>query len=91
VIESKVEVKSNVLTTQAGWMWGMANGGLFFGIDFGFQNPSGAKTTITTNADTAIEATTDYQTLLTDTAEQANKYGNTGFATFTFFRLGYLF
>lgn len=90
-VETKIDVSSNALTPMMGWMWGMGDGGFYAGLDFGFQNPSGAVATITTNADASIQATPEYQQLITETADQSKKYGETGFVTLTFLRLGYLF
>lgn len=90
-VEAKIEITSNTLTPQIGWMWGISDGGFFGGIDFGFQSPSGVKSTLTTNADPAVKATADYQKLEADVRDQGKKLGEIGIPTMTLIRLGYLF
>lgn len=90
-VEVKVDITSSTLTPQVGWMWGIADGGFFFGVDFGFQSPSGVKSTFTTNADVAAKATAEYKELEKDALDKADKLGKTGIPTFTLLRFGYLF
>lgn len=90
-VEAKVEIKSSTMTPQIGWMWGVADGGFFFGMDIGIQNPSGVKSTFTTNADLAAQATADYKKLEEDTRDQADKLGETAIPLVTLLRFGYLF
>jgi len=81
----KVEITALTITPNIGWMWGLDGGGLFWGVDFGFQSPQGAKTTLTDpfNDETRQE--------YIDAVKQGNDLGSTGFPTFTMLRLGYLF
>lgn len=90
-VESKAEVKSNLITPQFGWLWGMSDGGLFGGIDFSLHSPSSPKTTFTTNADSTEQATQAYQDLERDVNEEGDKFGETSYISFTFLRIGYLF
>jgi hypothetical protein len=90
-VEAKIEITSKTMTPQIGWMWGAGDGGFFGGIDFGFQSPSGATSTLTTNADAAVKATADYQKLEADVRDQGKKLGEIGIPTMTLVRLGYLF
>lgn len=90
-IEVSIAVNSTTATAQVGWMWGIDDAGFFGGIDFGYQSPSGAKSTTTTTASAAIQATAEYQTLITDTNDQARKFGEIPFVIITGLRLGYLF
>lgn len=89
--EASVEVKSTALTPHLGWMWGAANGGFFMGMDFGMQNNSGAQTTVTTNASPSVQSTPEYQQMVDDAKKQGKTYGETGFVTMTFLRIGWLF
>ncbi len=82
--KAKVEVVSKTLTPTIGWMWGVVDGGLFGGLDFGMQSPSGAETTITSILPSTNQA---YQ----DAVKQGNDLGSTGFPVFTLLRVGYLF
>lgn len=81
---AKVEVTSMTLTPTLGWLWGKSDGGIIFGFDFGLQQPSGAKTTITSSLPTTNRA-------YLDAVDQGNTLGNTSFPVFTLLRLGYLF
>lgn len=90
-IEAKLDVTSSVLTPQMGWQWGVADRGFWVGLDFGMQSPSGAKSTLTTNADSTIQATAEYQKMKTDTEDQGQKFGEASLPVFSFLRLGYLF
>lgn len=90
-VTSTVEVKSDTLTSHIGWMWGMADGGFFAGMDFGFESPSNAQTTLTTDADAAVQATPEYAALEADVQKQGKAFGETGFAVMTLLKIGYLF
>ena len=72
-------------------MWGVSDGGLFGGIDFGFQSPSGVSSTLSSNADALVKATAEYQNLEADIRDQGKKLGEISIPTLTLFRLGYLF
>lgn len=81
---AKVSVAGTALTPTIGWMWGVANGGFFAGLDFGQQMPSGA----TVKVESALPETNQ---AYIDVKEQGQKFGETGFAVFTLLRLGYVF
>lgn len=91
IVESKIEVSATTMTGQLGWMWGMSDGGFFGGMEFGFQSPSSPTSTATTSASASVTGTAEYQQMISDIDEQAKKYGETGFATMTLLRIGYLF
>lgn len=85
---TKVSAKVDAMTTIArlGWMWGKADGGLWFGMDISFISPSSADVEITPN-DATLAATKAYK----DTESAAEKFGESPYTNITFARLGYLF
>lgn len=90
-VNAEIKVTATTVAPQLGWMWGMADGGLWAGIDFEMVSPSGASSTTTTNADASVQATASYQQLINDTNDQAKKYGEASYTALTFLRVGYLF
>lgn len=90
-IEAQVSIKSTVITPHLGWMWGAGDGGFFGGLDFGYQLPSNPKTTLSTNADSIIQATPDYQDLYEAVNDQGKILGQIGIPTVTLLKIGYLF
>lgn len=90
-ITAKAQVKSSYLSPHFGWMWGMASSGFFMSMDFGVMNPSGATATFESNADAAIQATSDYQKLETDVVDQGEKLGKQSLPMWTMLKLGWLF
>ncbi len=90
-VSVEAKVTSNTLTPEVGWMWGSSSSGFFLGLDLGYEMPSGAKTTFTTTASSAVQATSDYQDLNDDVVAKGNKFGETAFPVVTFLRVGYLF
>lgn len=83
-LTAKVTVTAMTLTPTVGWMWGVSDGGLFLGMDFGFQMPSGATTTIESVLPSTEQA-------YIDAVNQGNTLGSAAFPVFTLLRLGYLF
>jgi len=81
---SEAEITAMTAIAKLGWMWGIADGGFWFGIDAAFITPSGADIEITSTLPTTDQAYIDAE----DAAEQ---FGKTAFSNITFFRLGYLF
>ncbi len=90
-ITATVEVKSNYVTPVLGWLWGLSEGGFFFGTELGYQSPSGVTTSLTSNADTTIQATNEYKTLEKDVRDAGNKLGEIGLPHFVLIKLGWLF
>lgn len=84
-LEAKIEITANTTIGKIGWMWGVADGGFWFGIDASFVSPSGSKNTITAPGLSATDEA--YQ----DAVESADKFGSTSYSNITFARLGYLF
>jgi hypothetical protein len=83
--EAKIEVTALTTIAKLGWMWGVANGGFWFGLDFAYIIPSGAKTTITAPG----VSTTDQAYI--DAVDAAEKFGETAYLNFTFARFGWIF
>lgn len=79
-----VSVTSLALTPNLGWMWGVANGGFWMGLDVGYQMPQSPTTTIESALPTSSQ---QYR----DAVDAANTYGSTSLLTMSFLRLGWLF
>lgn len=89
-VQATVEVKTNYITPHLGWRW-VWESGFFMGVDFGWQLASSAKTTVSTNAPAAVQATTEYISLRGKVTDAGNDLGETGLPSVTFIRLGWLF
>ena len=87
----KAEITSNYLTPMVGWLWGADNGGFFGSIELGYLMPSNVKTTLTTNAPTAVQTTTAYQDLESDVKNTGKKAGEMALPHITLVKLGWLF
>jgi hypothetical protein len=85
LLKASIEVTATAAIGKMGWMWGAADGGLWFGIDLSYISPSGPKSTIT-----APGVSTTSQAYL-DAESAADKFGTTAFPGLTFLRLGYFF
>lgn len=85
-LNQTAEIKVTAMTTlgKVGWIWGVADGGFWFGIDTTFVSPSGAKTTVTTSLPITNQA-------YIDAVDAGDKFGKASYTNLTFFRLGYLF
>ena len=83
--EVKAEVSTLATIVKAGWMWGIDNGGFWFGVDTSFVSPSSPEVTIT--APGVPTSSQEYK----DVVDAAETYGETSFANITFARIGYLF
>ena len=81
-----LKVDASTFIGKLGWMWGAANGGFWFGIDYSFVSPSGGDPEITT---TGSIATTSQSYL--DVVEAGSDFGDTAYGNLTFLRFGYLF
>ena len=79
----EVEAMNTILKT--GWMWGLADQGFWFGIDFAMMSPSNAESTITAPG----VPTTDQAYI--DAKEAADQYGESSYSNLTFARFGYIF
>lgn len=90
-VRAKIDLTANTLTPTLGWMWGIADGGFFAGLDFGMQSPSGGEGKLDTNADASVQATQEYQDLVTAVDDQAKKFGELSLPVVTLLRIGYLF
>lgn len=87
----KAEVKSNYLTPVFGWMWGGQSSGFFTSMEFGYQSPSSVKTSFSSDADPAVQATQDYRDLENDVTTKAHDYGNMGLPHVVLLKIGWLF
>ena len=83
--KAEAEVSSLATIVKAGWMWGIDDGGFWFGVDTAFISPSSSDITIT--APNLAKTSQEYK----DVEEAAEKYGETAFPNVTFARIGYLF
>lgn len=91
-VTAKVEVKSNYLMPHLGWMWGVADGGFFLGMEIGYLSPSGVNTTLSTNVnDPLVTGTQEYRDLEKDVKDAGDALGAIGLPTFTLLKLGWLF
>lgn len=84
-LEAAIEVTAMTSIAKLGWMWGVSNGGFWFGMDMSFISPSSPKKTIT--APGLTEADQAYK----DAEDAADKFGNTAYSNVTFARIGWLF
>lgn len=84
-LKATAEIVANTTIGKMGWTWGIADGGLWLGIDYSMIMPSSPKTTITANG--VPTNTTAY----TDLVDASNKYGETSLGNITYLRIGYLF
>lgn len=87
----KVDIKSMYLTPHVGWMWGIADGGLFASMEFGYQVPMSSSTDFSTTAPTAVQSTAEYIKLDADVRDAGNKIGKTSIPFLTLIKLGWLF
>ena len=83
--KASIEVTAMTGIVKTGWMWGMGDGGFWFGMDVAYIIPFSAKSTIT-----APGVLTTSQTYI-DALEAANKFGKKAYTNVTIARLGYLF
>lgn len=90
-VNAEVKVEANTMTPHLGWMWGVSDGGLFVSFDLGMQNPSGVKTTLTTDVDPTIASTQEYKDLEADVQKKGNDIGNTSLPYIGLLKIGYLF
>lgn len=83
--EVAIEVAATTTVIKTGWMWGITNGGFWFGIDMSYVMPSGGTPTIT-----APGVPASSQSYI-DAVEAADKFSKTAYTNFTFARLGWIF
>ena len=81
---ASAEATSSTTVIKTGWAWGSDDGGFWFGMDAAYILPSGGDVTIT---GTAVDGQTAYD----DAEEQGEKFAESAYVNFTFFRLGYMF
>ncbi|MBX2986282.1 MAG: hypothetical protein KF802_00150 [Bdellovibrionaceae bacterium] len=81
----KIEVSAMTTILKTGWMWGLANGGFWFGMDVAYVKPGSSDPTVTSTGFTP----TDQQYL--DAIDAAKKFGETAYTNITFARLGWIF
>lgn len=89
-IFAKIDVNTTYLTPHVGWLWGAMNGGFFGSIDLGYQAAMSASASLTTNADPAVKATTDYKDLDKKARDAGQALGEIGLPRLTF-KVGWLF
>lgn len=80
-----IDVKATTMIAKVGWMWGIANRGFWFGVDYSLISPSGSTQSVT--APGVPTSDPDYIEAL----DAAKKFGETSFANLTFARIGWLF
>lgn len=80
----KYSVSSSVATTTLGWLWGISDVGVFWGVDASYQNPYHVYTTI----DSDIPAD---ESAYTDARDAGEKFGELGLPLITLIRVGYLY
>jgi hypothetical protein len=84
---AEANVDATTAIAKIGWMWGKADGGLWFGMDVAFIQPSGATVEVSESTGTLTEADEEWQ----DVQEAGEQFGETAYVNLTFARLGYLF
>lgn len=84
-LQAKAEVSSLATIVKAGWMWGIDDGGFWFGVDTAFVSPSSSDVDITNPG--VPTSSQEYK----DLVDAAETYGETAFPNVTFARIGYLF
>lgn len=82
---ASAEVDATTTILKTGWMWGAANGGFWFGIDYSYIMPSGAESTI--DAGGAPTNSDAYQ----DAVDAAEQFGESKYGNITFARFGWIF
>lgn len=82
---ASITVDAMTTVVKTGWMWGIGNGGFWFGMDISYIAPTGAKETIVAPG----VATTDQVYL--DAHDAAEKFGKLSYTNITFARIGWLF
>ena len=90
-VNAEAKVESNTMTPHLGWMWGVADGGLFVGFDLGLQSPSGVSTTFTTDAPSPLTSKQEYRDLEDEVKKKGDDIGNTSLPYVGLLRIGYLF
>lgn len=83
--EVSIKVEAATTIVKTGWMWGVSNGGFWFGMDVAYIMPSSPKQTIT-----APGVPTTSESYL-DAVDAADKFGKTAYTNITFARFGWLF
>lgn len=83
---AKGKVEAMTTVAKLGWMWGISNGGFWFGMDISHIMPSGAKTTVT-----APPGMSTNDPAYKDVVEAGEKFGKTAYTNITFARFGWIF
>lgn len=89
-VEAEVTVKASYVTPQIGWLW-VWDSGLQMGFHFGYLSPRSVTTDLKTNADSTIQATTEYKKLEKDVKEQGNDIGDTALPVVSLLHIGWMF
>ena len=82
---ASAEATATTTIAKLGWMWGKADGGVWFGMDLAFISPSGGEVEIDVNG--LSTTSQEYQ----DLVDSGEKFAETAYMNITFARLGYLF
>lgn len=90
-VNAEVELKSNYLTPHLGWMWGGGSTGFFMMFEMGLQNPSGVKSTFSSDIDPALASQPEYINLKKDVEDEGDKIGKTSLPYIALLKLGWLF
>lgn len=90
-VNGNLEIKSNYMTPEFGWMWGADDGGFFAMFELGYQSPSSVTSTFTDDSPTIVQSTSDYTNFVKDLTDQAEKYGKIGLPHIALLKFGWLF
>ncbi len=84
---TKISIEVEAMTTLArlGWMWGVSDGGFWFGMDVTYIKPNSPEKT--SSAPGVPTSDPNYQ----DADEAADDFGKSAYANFTFARFGWVF
>lgn len=85
-----LELTSPYLTPHFGWL-SFYESGFTWGFEMGYQIPSGVKADVTTDADSTIQATTEYSDFKKDVEDKAKPLGKIAIPTVAFLRFGWVF
>lgn len=84
-LEATADVTASTMIAKVGWMWGLADGGFWFGMDAEYISPSGGKATVTAPGLTSTDQA------YIDVQDSAAKFGEVAYTNITFARLGWVF
>lgn len=89
-VDLNLDIASTYMVPHIGWLT-VYSFGLTFGFDIGTVIPSGVKSTVTSNANSTIQAQSEYQKLKSDAQSAGDKLGKTSLPYVTLLKVGWLF